>query len=137
LRFAEWDGYRDQAISGLLCRELGKRLVDALAKKDGPRHIIAVKLDRLFRNATDALIQVARRDKSKRALHVLDMGGSALNTRSAVGRAFFTMAAAFAEMERNLTSERVRMGMAHLRKTGQVYCPYGQEARRPNWPAGI
>jgi DNA invertase Pin-like site-specific DNA recombinase len=57
----------------------------------------------------------------KRALHVLDMGGSALNTRSAVGRAFFTMAAAFAEMERNLTSERTRMGMAHLRKNGLVY----------------
>jgi DNA invertase Pin-like site-specific DNA recombinase len=54
--------YEEQVSAGkpLAKRGEGKKLVDALAAKDGPRHVIAVKLDRLFRCAQDALVQVAR-----------------------------------------------------------------------------
>jgi DNA invertase Pin-like site-specific DNA recombinase len=127
--------YRDPAVSGykpLAKREHGRQLADSLAKRDGPKHVIAVKLDRLFRNAKDALTQVEAWDKAKRALHVIDMGGSAINTRSAVGKAFFQMAAAFAEMERNLTSERTRDGLAKLRKDGKAsgrILPFGYDAK--------
>jgi DNA invertase Pin-like site-specific DNA recombinase len=54
-------------------------------------------------------------------MHIVDMGGASIDTRSAMGRMFFTMTAAFAEMERNMTSERTRETIAYLRKDGQVY----------------
>jgi site-specific DNA recombinase len=126
--------YREQSSGGVKLdkRPEGKRLVEALAKRDGPRHVIAIKLDRLFRKAADALVQVEQWDKAKCALHIVDMGGASIDTRSAIGRMFFTMTAAFAEMERNLTGERTRDTMAHLRDSGRVYChitPLGFDRR--------
>jgi site-specific DNA recombinase len=116
--------YREEGVSGKLplkTRPEGSKLVDTLTRKRA-RHVIAVKLDRLFRNAADALSQTEAWDKAKCALHVIDMGGSAIDTASAMGRMFFTMAAAFAEMERNLTSERTRAALRHKRSQREVYC---------------
>ncbi len=128
--------FREEGVSAgvpLAKRPQGRLLVEMLAKRSGPRHVIAVKLDRLFRNAKDALTEVGQWDKLKCALHVLDMdGGGALDTRSAMGRMFFTLAAGFAEMERTLTGERTRAALAHLRAAGKVYChltPLGFDRR--------
>jgi DNA invertase Pin-like site-specific DNA recombinase len=55
--------YRDPAVSGfkpLAKRSDGKLLAEALAKRDGTKHVIAVKLDRLFRRAADALVQAEK-----------------------------------------------------------------------------
>jgi site-specific DNA recombinase len=79
-------------------------------------------VDRLFRNAADALDQSSRWDKAKCALHILDMGGNAIDTTSAMGRMFFTMAAAFAEMERNLISERTKSALSYKKAERRVYC---------------
>lgn len=81
-----------------------------------------MKLDRLFRGASDALNHVEKWGKAKTALHVLDMGGSAVDTASAMGKMFFTMTAAFAEMEKNPTGERTKDALAQLRDEGKVYC---------------
>jgi DNA invertase Pin-like site-specific DNA recombinase len=122
--------YREEAVSGkvpLKDRPEGSKLVGALGRRK-VAHVVTVKLDRLFRNAADALQQSSQWDKAGVALHVIDMGGSAIDTRSAVGRMFFTMIAAFAEMERALASERTVAALAHLRKTGRVYShftPFG------------
>lgn len=116
--------YREEGVSGKLplrTRPEGSKLVDALTRKRA-RHVVAVKLDRLFRNAADALAQTESWDKARCALHVIDMGGSAIDTASAMGRMFFTMAAAFAEMERNLTSERTRAALRHKKASNEVYC---------------
>lgn len=117
--------YREEGVSAkvpLHKRAEGAQLVDTLSRKRA-RHVIAVKLDRLFRNAADALNQTEAWDRAKCALHVIDMGGSAIDTASAMGRMFFTMAAAFAEMERNLTSERTRSALRHKKSVNEVYCP--------------
>lgn len=62
------------------------------------------------------------------ALHIRDMGGSAIDTCSAIGRMFLTMLAGFAEFERNQTSERIRSAMT-LKKSKHEYTggrvPYG------------
>jgi len=92
--------YREEGVSAkvpLRKRPEGTKIVESLSKKRA-KHVIAVKLDRLFRNVADALSQTEEWDKAKHALHVIDMGGSAVDTASAMGRMFFTMAAAFAEM---------------------------------------
>ena len=72
----------------------------------GANHIITTKLDRLFRDCEDALKMSRHWDRAGVALHILDMGGQAIDTSTAIGRMFLTMTAGFAEFERNQTSER-------------------------------
>lgn len=97
--------------------------LSALVDAGTVKHIIALKLDRLFRDAEDALAMTRRWDKAGVALHVIDMGGSALNTASAMGRMFLTMTAAFAELERNLISERTSSALKHKKKHLKAYSP--------------
>jgi DNA invertase Pin-like site-specific DNA recombinase len=86
-------------------------------------HVVALKLDRLFRDAEDCLHQTKVWDKAGVGLHLVDLGGQSLNTKSAMGRLFLTMAAAFAELERNLTSERTVQALAHKKANGAAYGP--------------
>ena len=68
---------REEGISGakpLGIRPGGIELLALVAtKKVG--HIVALKLDRLFRDAADALHQSRDWDKAGIALHLVDMGG--------------------------------------------------------------
>lgn len=91
-----------------------------LMTENGVAHVVALKLDRLFRDAADCLNQSRVWDNSGVALHLLDLGGSSLNTGSAMGRMFLTMTAAFAELERNLISERTRTALHHKRAKGEA-----------------
>jgi site-specific DNA recombinase len=54
-------------------------------------------------------------------LHLIDMGGQSVNTRSAMGRMFFTMATGFAELERGLIAERTASAMKVKRERLEVY----------------
>lgn len=83
-------------------------------------HVVALKLDRLFRNAVDALNTASTWDKAGVALHLVDMGGQTLNTGSAMGKMFFTLTAAFAELERNLIAERTRQALHHKAGKGEA-----------------
>ena len=115
--------FREEGVSAgtpLKDRPEGSKAVEMLGKKKA-QHIVAVKLDRLFRNASDALTQSERWEKGKCSLHVLDMGGSAVDTSSAMGKMFFLVAAGFAAMERDLTSERTKAALNHLKTGGRVY----------------
>jgi site-specific DNA recombinase len=115
--------YVEQGVSGkipLRQRPEGMKLVQAISKKRA-KHVLTLKLDRLFRSAADALDQTARWDKGKIALHIIDMGGAAIDTASAMGKMFFTMMAGFAEMERNLISERTRTALQHKKSASRVY----------------
>ncbi len=122
--------YREEGVSAgvpLSKRPEGSRLVAGLGQKKAT-HVIAVKLDRLFRNTADALNTTSAWDKSKFALHVLDMGGSAIDTSSAIGKMFLTMIAGFAEMEKNLAGERTKAALGHQKASGNVYSrvtPFG------------
>jgi DNA invertase Pin-like site-specific DNA recombinase len=113
----------DAGISGsvpLADRDGGSALLDALAEHDAA-HVVALKLDRLFRDAADALYQTRQWDKDKIALHLIDVGGQSINTSSAMGRMFLTMMAGFAELERNLISERTAAALHHKKQNGEVY----------------
>jgi len=86
-------------------------------------HVVALKLDRLFRDAEDALRQTKEWDRAGVALHLVDMGGQTLNTASAMGRFFLNMMAGFAELERNLIAERTGMALNHKKSHLQAYSP--------------
>jgi len=104
-----------------LSSRLGGARVLSMLTTGPARHLIALKLDRVFRNAADALNQTAAWDKAGVSLHLVDMGGQSVNTRSAMGRMFFTMAAGFAEMERGLIAERTAAAMQQKKTRGEVY----------------
>ncbi len=86
-----------------------------------------LKLDRMFRNAGDCLATVEAWERSGIALHVVDLGGNAIDTTSAAGRFMLVVLAGAAETERNLTRERTRSALAVKRsnheRVGAV--PYG------------
>lgn len=114
----------DEGVSGgkpLGTREGGQRLL-ALMRQEKIGAVIATKLDRLFRDASDALTVTRQWDKAGVALHLIDAGGQAINTASAMGRMFLSMMAAFAELERNLIAERTANALAHKRAKARRYC---------------
>ena len=81
--------------------------------------VVLLKLDRGFRNATDCLTTVDQWEQKEVALHIVDLGGNAIDTTSAAGRFMLVILAGAAEMERNLTRERTRSAMAVKRANGQ------------------
>ena len=122
---------RESAISGtipLADRPEGEKLTQMVSSGQ-VRHVIALKLDRLFRSAVDALSTTAEWDKQGIALHLVDMGGQSLNTGSAMGRMMLTLMAGFAQFERDLTAERTTSALAHKKANNQAYSPtpYGKD----------
>jgi DNA invertase Pin-like site-specific DNA recombinase len=99
--------------------------------QDGVCHIVALKLDRLFRNAVDALSHVEEWDAAGIALHLVDLGGMSINTGSSMGKMLITMLAGFAEFERNMISERTTAALSFKKSHGQVYNhePFGFNAK--------
>ena len=119
----------DAAVSAgkpLATREGGRRVLD-LVKRGEVGSVVAWKLDRLFRDCADCLTTTGRWDKAEVALHLVDMGGQAIDTSTAMGRFFLTVMAGAAEMERNLVRERTSAGMAHKKAKGERVgtVPYG------------
>ena len=90
--------------------------------------VVASKLDRLFRDAADALAQTRMWDKAGIALHLCDMGGGTIDTSSPMGRMMLTMLAGFAEFERALIAERTGAAIRHKQAKGEYIgggAPYG------------
>lgn len=127
----------DPGVSGARALETrpGGRRVLALTSGRRPavRHVIALKLDRCFRSAADALAVTAGWNKRNVTLHMVDFGGSSLDLSSATGRMFLTVAAGFAELERGLCAERTRAALAVKRGRGEYTGgapPFGYRAVR-------
>lgn len=116
---------REEGVSAakpLATRPGGQKLLQLVARKK-VKHVVALKLDRLFRDAEDALHQTRAWDKAGIALHLVDMGGQTLNTATAMGRFFLNMMAGFAELERNLIAERTATALAHKKAHKEAYSP--------------
>ncbi len=122
---------REEAVSGSvpLDKRPGGQELLRLVKTKQIEHIVALKLDRLFRNTEDCLKQTSAWDKAGIALHLIDMGGQTINTASAIGRMFLTMTAAFAQLERDLIRERTRAALQYKKKHLENYgtLPYGYQ----------
>ncbi|TDL93341.1 recombinase family protein [Macrococcus brunensis] len=78
--------------------------------------LVIYKLDRLGRT-TKQLIELSQwLDDNHISLEIIDMN---INTKDALGKMFFTMMSAFAELEANLLSERTRKGLEAARARGR------------------
>jgi site-specific DNA recombinase len=87
--------------------------------------LIVYKLDRAFRSTGDAIFVVEKLNKLGRDFISVS---ESIDTTSAVGKLFFTMIAAFAQFERDVTSERTLAVMSDKQgrneKTGG-HVPFG------------
>jgi site-specific DNA recombinase len=123
----------DAGISAKNLRRPGVQKVLRMARKKQIDAIVVYKLDRIFRSTVDALETTKMFDKWGVSFHSIE---ETLDTQSAMGRFFFTLTAALAEMERRLIGERTKVALAHKRskneKTGGDV-PYGYDLT----PAGI
>lgn len=105
-----------------------KKLIQITSvKKSGVDGILICKLDRLFRSAEEALRYSRKWDKNGIALISVH---EKLDTQSAMGRFYFTIMAAVAEMERNVIGERCRDILKYKSDKNEKlggYVPYGYD----------
>lgn len=92
-------------------REGGQRLLAALRQRKADA-VVLLKLDRGFRNAIDCLSTVEKWEKTGVSLHIVDLGGNAIDATSATGRSMLVALACVTKMKRNLT----RSGLDRLWK---------------------
>jgi putative DNA-invertase from lambdoid prophage Rac len=95
-------------------RPIGGQLFAKLQRGD---IVIAAKLDRLFRSALDALKVVESLKGRGVKLHLLDLGGDIAG--NGLSKLFLTIAAAFAEAERDRIRERVSQVKADQKARGR------------------
>jgi site-specific DNA recombinase len=106
------------ASKALRARAGGQRLLELLRRRR-ISGVVAFKLDRLFRNCADCLANVEVWDRAGVGLHLLDLGGSAIDTSSAMGKFVLTVMAGAAELERNQISERTSAVLRHKADRGE------------------
>lgn len=95
-------------------RPKGGPLFDLLQAGDV---VIAAKLDRLFRSALDALTVTDDLKKRGVGVHLLDLGGDIAG--NGLSKLFLTIAAAFAEAERDRIRERIGQAKRWQREKGE------------------
>ena len=130
--------YVDDGVSAgkpLSTRPRGAELLAAIKRGD-VGHVTAVKLDRLFRDAIDCLTVARDWEKQGVAMHLLDLGGQTVNTRTAMGSFFLLVMAGCAEMERGLIRERTRTALQLKKARGDRLgaTPLGFITPRPGAP---
>ncbi|MFC1591217.1 recombinase family protein [Thermodesulfobacteriota bacterium] len=106
----------DAGISAKNLKRPGVQRVLGMARKKEIDAIIVYKLDRMFRSTVDALETTRRFDKWCVSFHSIQ---ETLDTQSAMGKFFFTLTAALAEMERQLIGERTRCALQHKKQNGE------------------
>lgn len=125
-----WDLVKVVVDAGASAKNLnrdGAREVLELVRRRACDVIVVVKLDRMFRNASDALntTNEFRRFGVDFASLTEDF-----DTSTAAGKMFFSLIATFAEFERNLIGDRTREALASKKadgyRVGEV--PLGFEA---------
>jgi DNA invertase Pin-like site-specific DNA recombinase len=122
----------DAGVSGgtpLASRPGGAQVLAELGKRNGPRHVVCVKLDRAFRSAADCLAVTGEWDRRGVSLHLTDLGGQAVDTSSAMGRFMLCVLAGAAELERNLIGERTAAAMGAMKAAGKYTggnAPFGR-----------
>lgn len=109
-------GHFHDETSGTKADRPGLRNAVARARRGGVEIFAAVASDRIARSVVNLLDLVGELDALGVKLACTREG--ALDVTTPQGRAFLQMRAVFAELERNLTSERVREGLAVRRARG-------------------
>jgi len=113
--------YKDEGVSGtktsrpqldLMLQDVRKKLIDV---------VIVWKFDRLGRS-TAHLLQVLEEMKNKQVRLIATSQN--IDTSTSMGKFFFIILSGFAEMEREMIRERIKLGLARRKKQGK---PLGRQ----------
>jgi site-specific DNA recombinase len=117
-------GIIEDDISAKNLNRPGVQKVLEMAKGKEIQAIVVHKLDRMFRSTIDALETTKKFDSWGINFHSILEN---LDSQSAMGRFFFTLTAALAEMERGIIAERTKAALNHKKSQGRIYgqVPYG------------
>jgi putative DNA-invertase from lambdoid prophage Rac len=110
--------FADVGVSGstpAFERPAFKEMLSVLKEND---QVVCIMIDRLGRTASDVLQTVEYFKEHKIKLRVLQL--DMIDLTSSMGKLVLTMLAAVAEMERNLTIERVTAGLARTKAQGTI-----------------
>lgn len=128
-KLREFNLCRIESDEGKSAKDLnrpGIHKILAAVKKDDTKYtgIVVYKLDRIFRSTQDALSMTKKLQEKGIGFFSIQEN---LDTASAMGKFFFTILAALAQMERELISERTVAALKQLKDTNRVYgtVPYG------------
>ena len=115
---------QDAGISAKNLRRPGAQKVIEMAQDRIIDAVVVYKLDRMFRSTVDALETTRLFDKLGVSFHSIE---ETIDTKSAMGKFFFTLTAALAEMEREIIGERTRDVLQRKKANGEVYghVPFG------------
>jgi DNA invertase Pin-like site-specific DNA recombinase len=115
---------QDAGISAKNLRRPGAQRVIEMARNKMVDAVVVYKLDRMFRSTVDALETTKQFDKWNVSFHSIE---ETIDTKSAMGKFFFTLTAALAEMEREIIGERTRDVLQRKKANGEVYghVPFG------------
>jgi len=109
--------YRDEGISG---SKTSRPQLDLMLKDMRNKEFEAIvvwKFDRLGRS-TAHLLQVLEELKNKNVRLIAT--SQSIDTDTPMGKFFFTILSGFAEMERELIRERIKLGLARRKKQGKT-----------------
>lgn len=117
----EW--FVDQEISGfkpIADRPEGSKLT-SLISEGRIGVVICTKIDRAFRNTADGILTREQWEKQGCHFTFLNVEGSSISTKTAVGKAMFTMLIMMAQFERDITSERTTQTLGHRKTEMKAY----------------
>jgi len=135
------DIYIDDGVSAaihLWSRPAGRKMRETIYH-ERVGHVLALKMDRLFRDVQDCLGSVDELRGIGVDIHILDQDGGTLDTSTSMGRFFLTTIASLAELERGQISERTKIAMKHLKDNAKVFTGpvFGWDRKGdnliPNW----
>ncbi len=108
--------YQDVGVSGARSRRPGLDQLQKDAWRGRFEAVVVWDLSRMARSTLHALQVLQEFEQMKVRLVAVKQ---TFDTDTPLGRAFFTLAAMFAELERSILIERVRAGMARARAEGK------------------
>ena len=108
--------YKDEGVSGSKTTRPELDLMLQAMRQGYFNTVIVWKLDRLGRSVQHLLQLLEEFNNKKIRLICTDMN---IDTGTSQGRFFFTVVGAFAELERSMTIERIKLSIARRRKEGK------------------
>jgi len=124
------DVFTDEDTSGKLpigSRKGGKQMLDYLEKTKDIHGVIALRVDRMFRNDIDGLTTADKWAEQGIQFYASDVAGNTVNVKTSQGRLMFTIMLAFAVYEGAKISERTSDALQVKKRNRKVYghAPYG------------
>lgn len=107
----------EESISGNIKASKRPKLQTGLAYLRKGDTFVVWKLDRLGRSLLDLITTI--KDLEARGIHFKSLSDQ-IDTSTPIGRLFFHISGAFAEMERDLIKERTMAGLASARARGKI-----------------